>query len=101
VSRWWQRWWQRGGYPSGTTRVSDLRLPETGVKRAADLPVLRAGRQDLHQRLAAEVDRIAADLPRNRDVYVWALLQEARDAVLTCPHTGCAYCFTVDREETP
>jgi hypothetical protein len=76
----------------------------TGAMRSnlvPDPPVVRADRQDLHQRLAAEVDRIAAELPRNRDVYVWALLQEARDAVVTCPHTDrCAICFHLDREET-
>jgi hypothetical protein len=64
-------------------------------------PVVRADRQDLHQRLAAEVDRIAAELPRNRDVVVWALLQDAAQAVLTCPHTDrCAICYHLDREET-
>jgi hypothetical protein len=68
----------------------------------ADLPVLRAGRQDLHQRL----DDALANTTKWGPLFWWepnrlrTLLAEARDAVLTCPVEGCALCFHLDREET-
>jgi hypothetical protein len=64
-----------------------------------DLPVVRAGRLDLHRRL-----HNAADEREMIMTWSWSelcyLLREAAQAVVTCPHTDrCAICYHLDREE--
>jgi hypothetical protein len=64
--------------------------------------VVHAGRQELHQRLKerAHLCNFRPD-PRAYRPSLTELLEEAAQAVLTCPHEGCAYCFHLEREETP
>jgi hypothetical protein len=67
--------------------------------------ILRLGRAELHDRLnAAAYEGRAGKRERADGVAWWSrdelcdLLVEARDAVVRCPHEGCAYCFTAEKE---
>ena len=58
---------------------------------------LREGHAELHDRLTKAVQR---QRPYSRGTWaeLAALLAEARDALLKCPHIGCAYYYQVEKE---
>lgn len=67
---------------------------------------LRAGRADLAERLNKTADRASRNPQTTTEVEFWdrvelsILLAEARDAILHCPVEGCAYCYTIEQQET-
>jgi hypothetical protein len=67
---------------------------------------LRENRTNLHRRLneMAYVVATAANGEPTTPLTsgeVVDLLREAAKAMLTCPVDGCAYCYTVEREDQP